>query len=311
MVQYRINRVWFFIKEVVAEFFAERVLKYGASLSYYTVLSLAPLLMIVLTLTGFFWGEEALKGELYGGLRDMVGSEAALQIQSTIQKITLSKGNLLTNIVSTAVLVIGATGIFGEIQDSLNRIWGLKTKTRKVWWKLFLDRAISFSLILSIGFILIVSLILNTVILFISSKLSQVFGGTGENLVLLLDSLISFVITTLLFSTTLKVLPDARIRWKDVLIGGTITSVLFLLGRKLISYFFMTTHVAEPYGAAGGIMILMLWVYYSAAIFYLGAVITKVYATHHGGQIKPNEYAVWIKTEDVPMKEVTLQSKNP
>ena len=305
-----LRNTWFFIKEVVAEFFAERVLKYGASLAYYTVLSIAPLLMIVLTLSGFFWGEEALKGELYGELRNLVGNDAALQIQSSVQQITLSKGNFITNVISAIVLVIGATGIFGEIQDSLNRIWGLKTKTRKVWWKLFLDRAISFSLILSIGFILIVSLVLNTVILFISSRLSKIFGGTGENLVLTLDNLISFVITTLVFATILKILPDAKIKWRDVLVGSVITSVLFMIGRKIIGYFFLKAHVADAYGAAGGAMVLMLWVYYSAAIFYLGAVITKVYATHFGGKIQPSEYSVWVKTEDIPMQDLTLQSKN-
>lgn len=305
----RIITVGKFVHQVVTEFIGDNILKYSASLSYYTILALAPMLIIILTITGFLWGKEALKGELYGELREMIGSEAALQIQTAIQNIHLSQDNFFATTIGVVVLIVSATGVFGEIQDSLNKIWGLRTKTRKVWWKLFIDRAISFSLILSLGFILIVSLLLNALILALSSNLSKIFGGTGENLVLGLDNILSFLITTILFATIFKVLPDAKIKWKDVLVGALITSGLFLMGKYAIGFYLGKSQLANIYGAAGSIMIIMIWVYYSSAILYLGAVFTKVYATNFGGKIYPNEYSVWIKTEEVPVSDVVLKEK--
>jgi membrane protein len=201
------------------------------------------------------------------------------------------------------VLLVGATGIFSEIQDSLNRIWGLKLTNRKVWWKLFIDRLISFSLILSLGFVLIVSLALNALVAALSSKISQWFSASGETLLLVMDNLISLGITTVLFGTIFKVLPDAKIKWKDVLIGALITSTLFTLGKYAIGFYLGRSNIANIYGAAGSVMILMIWVYYSAAILYLGAVFTKVYATNFGGKIYPNAYSVWIKVEEIPVNK--------
>ena len=205
------------------------------------------------------------------------------------------------------MLIIGATGIFGEIQDSLNRIWGLKIKTRKVWWKLLFDRLRSFSLILSLGFVLIVSLILNALVARLSTGISRLLKIDDDLLLLLSDNMLSFLIVVLLFATIFKVLPDARIKWRDVITGSIITAVLFSLGKYAIGFYLGRSAVASIYGAAGSIMILMIWVYYSAAILYLGAIITKVYATHHGGKIWPNEYAVWIRKEEVPVSDVSLQ----
>ena len=160
-----------FLKQVFVEFISDNILKYSASLAYYTVLSIAPLLVILLTITGFLFGKEAINGELYGEINKLVGADAATQIQSSIQNIHLNKDNVFATSIGTIVLIIGATGIFGEIQDSLNRIWGLKIKARKVWWKVLIDRLVSFSLILSLGFVLIVSLVLNAIAAAISTKI--------------------------------------------------------------------------------------------------------------------------------------------
>lgn len=298
-----------FNKQVITEFIADNVLKYSASLAYYTILSLAPLLVIVLFISGVFFGKEAMSGELYGEIKDMVGSSAALEIQSAIQNIHLSTDNFVATTIGVTILLISATGIFGEMQDSLNRIWGLRTKTRKVWWKLLLDRLISFSLILSLGFVLIVSLALNALVAILSTKIESLMSGVGDTFLFLVDNLISLVITTLLFGTIFKVLPDAKIKWKDVMIGACITAVLFMLGKYGIGFYLGKSKLATIYGAAGSVMIIMIWVYYSAAILYLGAVFTKVYATNFGGKIYPNDYSVWIKTEEVPVNSVTLSDK--
>lgn len=296
-----------FLSQVVTEFIGDNVLKYSASLAYYTILSLAPLLVIVLFICGSLFGKDAISGQLYVEINDMVGSQAALEIQNAIAKIHLSNDNVFATSIGAIILIIGATGIFSEMQDSLNKIWGLRTKTRKVWWKLLVDRLISFSLILSLGFVLIVSLALNAVVAALSTKIGILFAGMGETVLLVIDNVISLLITTVLFGTIFKVLPDAKIRWKDVMIGAMVTSILFMLGKYGIGLYLGTSKLASIYGAAGSVMIIMIWVYYSSAILYLGAVFTKVYATNFGGKIYPNDYSVWIKLEEVTVPEVTLK----
>jgi membrane protein len=298
-----------FNKQVFVEYIADNVIKYSASLSYYTTLSLAPMLIIIITVSGFLFGENAMRGELYSEINGMVGDEAALQIQSTIQNIHLNSNTPVATFVSLIILLIGATGIFGEIQDSLNKIWGLKTTSRKIWWKWLLDRIISFSLIISLGFVLLVSLALNALVAAISKKLTAAMAGGGETFVFVLDNAISVAITTVMFATIFKVLPDAKIKWKDVFIGAVITSVLFLLGRLAIGFYLGQSNMTDIFGAAGSVIVIMIWVYYSSAILYLGAVFTKVYATNFGGKIYPNSYAVWIKVEEIPVSKVTLHDK--
>ena len=302
----RIITFFRFIKQVFKEFAASSILKYSASLAYYTVLSVAPLLVIILSVTGFLFGKQAINGELYGEINKLVGREAALQIQTSIQNIEQSHHPAFATIIGVIVLIIGATGIFGEIQDSLNSIWGLKIKTRKAWWKLITDRLVSFSLILSLGFVLIVSLVLNAIAVAISDKIVNIFPGMGDALLLIVDTGISLVITTVLFGAIFKVLPDARIKWRDVLTGAFITACLFLVGKYGIGLYLGQSPIGNIYGAAGSVMILMIWVYYSSAILYLGAVFTKVYATNFGGKIYPSDFSVWIKVEEVPVPKVQL-----
>ncbi len=298
-----------FNKQVVTEYIADNVLKYSASLAYYTTLSLAPLLVILISVSGLLFGKEAMQGEVYSQISGLVGSEAALQIQATIQNVHLNKNTPFATAVSLGVLLIGATGIFNEIQDSLNKIWGLRQRSRQVWWKIFTDRLISFSLILSLGFVLTVSLILNALVAALSSRLNNIMVGAGTSLLPLIDNVISFLFTTIMFATIFKVLPDAKIKWKDVLIGALITSFLFILGKFAIGYYLGKSDLASVFGAAGSVIIIMLWIYYSSAILYLGAVFTKVYASDFGGKIYPNDHAVFVKTEEIPVPTVTLNEK--
>ena len=301
-----------FNKQVISEFIADNVLKYSASLAYYTILSLAPLLIIILSITGKLFGEEAVRGELYGEIKDLVGSDAALQVQTAVQNVHLSSDNFFASAIGVVVLIIGATGIFGEIQDSLNRIWGLRLRqTKKVWWKLLIDRLISFSLIISLGFVLVVSLLLNALVAALSVEISSWFSSSGEKLLLVLDNVLSLAITTVLFGTIFKVLPDAKIKWRDVLVGSLITAILFMLGKYGIGFYLGQSNLTNIYGAAGSVIILMVWVYYSAAILYLGAVFTKVYATNYGGKIYPNDYSVWIKVEEVPVSKPIIHEAQP
>ena len=298
-----------YIRQVFREFSEDDILKYSASLAYYTIFSLAPMLIVIISLTSLLYAREAMQGHIYSQIKDLVGSEAALQIQDIIKNIHITGKSFFASVVSIIVLLIGATSIFGEIQDSLNKIWGLKVITTKTWWKLILNRLLSFSLIVSIGFIMMVSLLLNAVISAFGNYLGKYLDNFSVIFIQLTDNVLTFIATTFLFALMFKVLPDAKIKWKDVLIGGLITSFFFTLGKLGIGYYLGQSNLATVYGAAGSVIIIMVWVYYSAVILYLGAEFTKVYAKLHGGKIYPNEYAVWIKTEEIQVANPALKTK--
>jgi membrane protein len=311
----RIKNVFSFIKEVFSDFGDDKVMKYSASLAYYTVFSIAPLLVIIISVSSIFFGREAVQGQIFGEINGLVGNEAAAQIQAMIAKTSSTGQSFMASIISGVILVIGATGIFSEIQDSINSIWGLKSKPRRGFIKIILTRLISFSLIISLGFILMVSLILNAFIAAVSERLGQVFPGSGVVFVAVVDQVLSFIIITFLFAVIFKVLPDAKIKWKDVSRGAIATGVLFILGRYLISLYVKQSDFANTYGAAGSIIILMVWVYYTAVILYFGAEFTKVYSIRYGSKIRPNDYAVWVqikeeeKPADKPIEEVKKEEK--
>lgn len=298
-----------YIKQVFSEFFEDNIFKYSASLAYYTVFSLAPLLIIIISVSGVIFGREAMEGHIYHEMKNLVGNVAAIQIQDTIKNIHLTGNGFFASITSIIVLLVGATGIFGEIQDSLNKIWGLRVKTKKTWWKLILNRLLSFSLILSLGFVMMVSLALNALVSAFGKYLGRYLSDFSVVFIQMSDNVLAFVITTFLFALMFKLLPDAKIKWKDVFIGALITSFFFTIGKLGIGYYLGNSNLATVYGAAGSVIIIMVWVYYSALILYLGAEFTKVYAKLHGGKIYPNEYAVWIKTEEIPVSNPVLKNE--
>ena len=291
------------IKQVFKEFSADNILKYSASLAYYTVFSIAPLLVVLTSSFGLIFGKEAIQGQIYQQLNMLVGSNAAIQIQDMIKNVHLSGNNFVGTVVSIIILVIGATSIFGEIQDSINKIWGLKIKPR-VWWQLVITRLLSFSLILSLGFIMIVSLILNALLAAFGTFIARFINNYSVYFIQVSDALLSLVVSSFLFSLIYKVLPDAKVKWRDVLFGGLITGIFFTLGKLGIGYYLGKSNITSLYGAAGSIIIFMVWVYYSSIILYLGAEFTKVYALQYGTRIEPSEFAVRIikKVEEKPEK---------
>ena len=301
--------VFSFIKKVILEFMDDNVLKYSASLSYYTVFSLAPMIIIIIGICGFLFGREAIQGQIYGEIKDLVGSEAALQIQDTIKNIHLTKDTPVATIASIIFLLLGGTAIFGEMQDSLNKIWGLKVKTKKAWFTLIIARLLSFSLIISLGFVLMVSLLLNALIAIVGNHLNKLISGVGKIFIPVIDNLLSFTIITLIFAVIFKVLPDAKIKWKDVTVGAFITAILFTLGKIGIGWYLGKSNMATIYGAAGSVVIIMVWAYYSSLILYLGAECTKVYATQYGGKIQPSDYSEWIVIEKIPVANATLKEE--
>lgn len=291
------------------EFSADNIFKYSASLSYYTVFSIAPLLLFIITLSGFFFGKEAVQGQLYEQLNELIGSVAAIQLQDTIKNIHLTGNNFFASVVSVILLMITATTVFGEIQDSLNKIWGLKIKEKKVWWRLLITRLVSFSIILSLGFLMVVSVILNALVSAFGKLVGKILGDYSAYFVEVSDYILSFVIAVILFSLVFKILPDAKIKWKDVLIGGTVTAIFFTLGKLGIGVYLSKSNLTSLYGAAGSIIILMVWVYYSSIILYLGAEFTKVYAKLYGTRIVPNEYAEFVQIQEKTVVHQPLKKK--
>ncbi len=218
-----------------------------------------------------------------------------------ITNIHLSKNNLFATVISFIVLILGATGIFTEIQDSINHIWGLKSKPKRGLLKMVVNRLISFSLIISLGFLLMVSLLLNTVVEALSRQLMKLLPGNAVYVVGILNNCLMFILLSLLFGIIFKVLPDAKIKWKNVMVGAFSTAILFMIGKFGIGFYLGHSNLGIVYGTAGSIIIVMLWVYYSAVILYFGAEFTKVYAKRYGGEIVPNDYAVWIKTREIEL----------
>lgn len=294
-------------KQTYEDFFDYKLLRMSAALAYYTVFAIVPLLIIVIYITSVF-ASDLPQGTIYHQLRSLVGKDAARLIQNMISSAVVSNSKGIAQIVSIIALIVSATGVFTEIQDSINIIWRLKSKPKKGWLKLLINRLLSFSIIISLGFILLVSLILNAVLDGISHYLYEILPQIQTYNAYLINQLLTFVTTTLLFGIIFKVLPDARIKWKDVLNGAIITSLLFMLGKIAISFYIQNNSIVSTYGAAGSIIIILLWVYYSAAILYIGAAFTHANAKLKGREIYPNQYAVWVERVE---KSYVVQNNVP
>ncbi|MVT42732.1 YihY family inner membrane protein [Chitinophaga oryziterrae] len=298
-----IKGYWQVLKQTGSDFIDDKVLKLSAALSYYTIFSIAPMLIVIITLCQVFLGREAIEGSVYGQINHLVGNEAALQIQQMIKNATLSGDSTWATIVGVITLVFGATGVFGEIQDSINFIWQLKAKPKNGLLKILINRLLSFSMVISLGFILLVSLALNGLIELFGKQLIYLLPQITDvsmAFIYVVNLALTFTIITLLFAIIFKVLPDARVKWKHVIVGAVTTAVLFMIGKFAIGFYLGASKVGSAYGAAGSIVIILLWVYYSAIILYFGAEFTQVYAEYHGARIQPNAYAVWVK--EIPVE---------
>ena len=284
-------------------FSEDKILKYSASLAYTTVFSMGPLLIVIIFLASFFYDREAAAGKIFFQMQEFVGKDAAKQLQTIIENASISGKKTFAATIGIATLLVGSTAIFAEIQDSINSIWGLKAKPRKGIWKMLRNRFLSFSVVISLGFLLLVSLAIATVIEGVSDRLTAQFPNVAVVFFYILNLVITFVITSGLFAVIFKILPDATTKWKDVLPGAIASGLLFMLGKFGISFYVSRSDVASTYGAAGSLVILLLWVYYSAIILYLGAEFSKAWAVQSGSNIRPNDYAVAFKQVDVTSED--------
>ena len=295
------------LKESFRGFSEYKVPRLSASLAYYTVFSLGPLLIVIIFLTSIFLGREAVEGSIYAQIQGFVGDDAAKQIQDIIKNASITGKGTVAAIIGIVTLLIGATSVFGEIQDSVNDIWGLKPKPKQGWLKLIKNRLLSFGIIGSLGFLLLVSLAITAVVEALGKRLEAAFPNVTVVVFYITNLVLTLGVTTLLFAVIFKVLPDARIKWKDVWAGAITTSILFMIGKFAISFYISKSDVGSTYGAAGSLVILLVWIYYSSIILYFGAVFTKSYAKKYGSSIKPNEYAVTTKKVEVETGKKTIQ----
>ncbi|MEP7233158.1 MAG: YihY/virulence factor BrkB family protein [Ginsengibacter sp.] len=299
--------IWKVLKNCFRGFSDNKVPKLSASLAYYTVFSLGPLLIVILYLCGIFFRRNAVEGSIYGQMSTFVGSEAALQIQEIIKNASLSGDSTFAATIGVITLLIGATTVFAEIQDSINIIWGLKRKPTAGWKVLVKTRLLSFGVIGSLGFLLLVSLGVNAIVESISGSLVKQFPGVAVPAFYIINLLITIAVVTTLFAVVFKVLPDAKIKWRDVWAGAIATAILFMLGKFAITFYISKSNIGSTYGAAGSLVVLLVWVYYSSFILYFGAEFTKAWAVQYGSEIRPNHYTVFAKTIQVQEENKSLQ----
>lgn len=287
-------------------FIDDKGFKLSASLAYYTIFSLAPLLMLLISLASIFFGQDAIQGKVFSEIRGLIGDNAAAQVQTMIKNVELSGETNMAFIIGIGILLIGATRVFIEIQDSINYIWRVKAKPKRGWVKMIKDRVLSSSLIIGLGFLLIVSFVVNGLILALKDILLQVLPDITVIFINTLNILISFIVISVLFAIIFKFLPDVKISWKDVKWGAFFTTILFMIGRILIGIYIQTTGTGSTYGAAGSLMVILVWIYYTAAILYLGAEFTQAYAEKMGVEIQPAAYAVHVEEREVERDVDTL-----
>ena len=285
----------------------------GAALAYYTVFSLAPLLLIVIAIAGLVFGADAARGEIFGQLRGFMGDDAAKGIEALLASVSKPSEGITATAVGVVVLLIGATTVFGELQDALDRIWRAPTRDRSGgWWGLLRARLLSFSLIFGIAFLLMVSLVLSAGMAALGKWWGGMFGG-WELLAQVVNAVLSFGLTTAVFAFIYKLMPRVTVQWRDVWLGAAVTALMFTVGKTLIGLYIGKSGIASGFGAAGSVVIVLVWVYYSAQVFLMGAEFTWVYAGTYGsmrGQPQDGDPAASAAT-NLPPDRASQQSPEP
>ena len=269
-------------KESVIAWRADHASSMGGALAYYTLFSIAPILVIAIAVAGFFFGEEAARGEILVQLRGMLGDDGAAAVQGLLESARRPEQGLLATVAGVLLLIVGATTVFAELQMDLDRIWKIPAAEQKGGlWGLLRSRLLSFGLILALGFLLLVSLIFSAALAALGQWWGSYFDG-WDTVLEMVNFIVALAITTGLFAMIYKLLPSVEIAWRDVWIGAAVTALLFALGKTLIGIYIGRSSVASGFGAAGSFVVLLIWVYYSTQIFLLGAEFTGVYARKHG-----------------------------
>ena len=284
------NVIWKLLSATYTKWTADHAQGLGAALAFYAIFSLAPLLLIVIAIAGSVFGQEAAQGEIIGQIQGLVGEESAKAIQTMLEEARKPAAGIIATVVAIVLLFLGATGVFAQLQEALNIIWRVEAKPEQGMWKILKDRFISLLAVLGTGFLLLISLVISAALSAIGTTLEQFLPVPGF-LLQLINFLVSFAIVTLLFAMIYKLLPDRSIQWSDVWIGAIITSLLFTIGKFVIGVYLGKSDVGIAYGAAGSLVVMLMWVYYASQIFLFGAEFTAIYAHARGSKLAPSPQA--------------------
>ena len=288
------KEVFSLLKTTFFEWLDDQAPMLGAALAYYTVFSLAPLLIIAIGMAGLVFGAEAAQGQIFEQLRGLLGDAGGKAMEELVQSASAEpKTGVVATVIGFVTLLFGASGVFGQLQASLNIIWGVQPKPGRGILGVIRDRILSFGFILVVGFLLLVSLLLTAAIAFVGKQFGTMVPGM-EALIQLFNSMLSLAVITLLFAMMFKILPDANIAWRDVWIGAFITALLFTLGKFALGFYLGRSGVASSYGAAGSLIVLLVWVYYSSQIVFFGAEFAQVYANRFGSRVTPSSNAIAV-----------------
>ena len=285
---------WALVKTAASSWIEDYAPSMGAALSYYTIFSIAPLLLIVISIAGLVFGQEAARGEIVSQLGGLMGADAAKAIEGLLTSVSKPGKGVLSTVIGIVVLLIGATTVFGELQDALDRIWRAPARKGSGLWNLRRARVLSFGLILAVGFLLIASLVFSAALSALGKWWAPIFGA-WEPLLQVVNFVVSFGLITVMFALIYKIMPRVHIQWHDVWIGAGVTALLFTIGKFLIGLYIGKSSVASGFGAAGSLVVVLIWVYYSAQIFLLGSEFTWVSAHMYGslkGQPMPGKAGV-------------------
>lgn len=305
--------MWNIIRITFAEWQDDQAARLAAALSYYTVFSLAPLLIIIIAVVGLVIGQQEAQGQVIGQIAGYVGEESAGFIQGLLQQMSTPQNSIIATIIGLVTLLLGATGVFGELQASLNQIWDVppkKLSAQQGIRALVVTRVLSFGMVLAVGFLLLVSLVISTAV---SAASRWLFGNIETAFISqALNIVLGFAIITLMFALIFKFLPDTKIHWRDVWPGALVTALLFSVGRLLISFYLSNSSTASVYGAAGSLVVLLLWVYYSAQILFFGAEFTQVYSRRHDlGSLDQRRKQTPTESQSAPRMSQTPQVQLP
>ena len=289
----KLNFFWEIVKETFKEWSSSSASKDSGNMAYNAIFSLPGLLIIIIWVAGNFFGEEAVNGEIQKQIQGLMGHDVAKSIQDIIKSAVVDKQNFWMKALGIGTLVFGATSLFFQMQSSLNNLWDVESAPQKAWQKFLMDRANSLGMILIIAFLLLISMLLSSLIGLANNLITDYFGLQTYLLVQACNFVLGFGVVTVLFALMFKVLPDVEIKWKSVWIGALVTALLFNIGKMLMSYYFDISKPTTIFGAAGTIILLMMWINYSCQLVFFGAEFTKVYAYKMGHKIIPSKHAKW------------------
>ena len=284
------------LKETGNDWLDDKAMRLAAALAFYTLLSLAPLLMLVVSVAGLVFGDEAARGQVAGEITGLVGAQSADAIQTILASAKKPSSGVLGTVFSGVVLLFGASGVFGELQESLNVIWEVQPKTGRGFLGFVKDRFFSFSMVLGVAFLLLVSLAMSAFLAAAGRYFAALLPG-GEGVWSVVNVVVSFLMITGLFGLIFKLVPDVKVPWRDIWLGAAVTALLFSLGKLGIGLYLGKSGVASPFGAAGSVVVIVIWVYYSAQILFFGAELTQVWARRRGAHIEPTANAKPLTNE--------------